>query len=75
MKCHFVANDRFCKTDNLVPVPREVIWRNGMTVPRCRFCEEIKEDLCSVPADAFSNQSKRMLDQLRGIEVNKPFLT
>ncbi len=72
MKCHFVANDRFGKADNLVPVPREVIRRNGMTVPRCRFCEEIEENRRPAPSDAFSNQSKRVLDQLRGIEMNKP---
>lgn len=54
-------------------MPREVNGHNCMTVPRRRLREEIEEGWRPIAAATFSNQSERVLDQLRGIEMNKLF--
>ena len=72
MKWHFIARDRFGKASDLVAVPREVIRRNGMTIPRRRLGEKIEESRPPVAAATFGYQTKCVLDQLRGIKMNKP---
>ena len=74
VKCHFIARGRSGKTGNFVPMPHEVILRDGMAVPRCGFSEEVEKYRCPISAAAFGHQAKCVFDQLRGIKVSEPLL-
>lgn len=62
----------FCKAGNFVPVPGESVRGDGMAGSRRRFGEKIKQRGCADPSAAFGHQTQRVLDPLRGIEVNIP---
>lgn len=50
----------------------ESIFCYSTAVPRSRFSKEIEQDWHAIPTSAFGYQSKRVLDQLRRIEMNTP---
>jgi len=55
VKSYFIARHKFSEPGNLVPMSREVTWRNGMAVSGCGFGKKIEESGLSFPPATFGH--------------------